>query len=58
MAARGRRGLVLERHRQDSGRFPGIDWGNFFVGNLLPVTNGNIIVAAVYWFAYLRKGSA
>jgi len=35
----------------------------FFVGNLLPVTIGNIIggfimVAAVYWFVYLRKGSA
>ncbi len=40
--------------------FPGLTWGNFFVGNLLPVTIGNIIggsimVAAVYWFVYLRK---
>ena len=34
-----------------------------FVGNLLPVTIGNIIggsvmVAAVYWFVYLRKASS
>lgn len=39
--------------------FPGLTWTNFF-GNLLPVTIGNIIggslmVAAVYWFVYLRK---
>ena len=40
--------------------FPNLTWGNFFAGNLLPVTIGNIIggsimVAAVYWFVYLRK---
>ena len=40
--------------------FPGLTWGNFFFGNLLPVTIGNIIggsvmIAAVYWFVYLRK---
>jgi formate/nitrite transporter len=40
--------------------FPALTWQNFFVGNLLPVTIGNIIggslmVAAVYWFVYLRK---
>jgi formate transporter len=39
--------------------FPGLTWENFLVGNLLPVTIGNIIggsimVAAVYWFIYLR----
>jgi formate transporter len=39
--------------------FPGLTWTNF-LGNLLPVTVGNIIggslmVAAVYWFVYLRK---
>jgi len=43
--------------------FPELTWSNFFVGNLLPVTIGNIIggsimVAAVYWFIYLRKVSA
>jgi formate/nitrite transporter len=39
--------------------FPGVTWSNF-VANLVPVTIGNIIggslmVAAVYWFVYLRK---
>lgn len=39
--------------------FPELTWSNFFVGNLIPVTIGNIIggsimVAAVYWFVYLR----
>ena len=41
--------------------FPHLTWGNFFLANLLPVTIGNIIggavlVGAVYWFVYLRKG--
>jgi formate transporter len=40
--------------------FPALTWGNFLVGNLLPVTIGNIIggsimVAGVYWFVYLRS---
>lgn len=40
--------------------FPSLNWSNFLLGNLLPVTFGNIIggsvmVAAVYWFVYLRK---
>jgi formate/nitrite transporter len=40
--------------------FPELTWDNFFVGNLLPVTIGNIIggsimVGAVYWFVYLRQ---
>ena len=39
--------------------FPGLTWSNF-LANLVPVTIGNIIggsllVAAVYWFVYLRK---
>ena len=43
--------------------YPDLIWENFLVGNLLPVTIGNIIggslmVAAVYWFVYLRKRSA
>jgi hypothetical protein len=46
-------GLILEGHRQDGGRFSGIDLGQFPVGNLVPVTIDNIIgrsilVAAVY----------
>lgn len=40
--------------------FPHISISNFLIGNLLPVTLGNIIggglfVGAMYWFIYLRK---
>ncbi|TMJ05987.1 MAG: formate transporter FocA [Alphaproteobacteria bacterium] len=40
--------------------FPALTWQNFLIGNLLPVTIGNIIggsimVGAVYWFVYLRR---
>jgi formate/nitrite transporter len=40
--------------------FPALTWSNFLIGNLLPVTIGNIIggsvmVAAIYWFVYLRN---
>ncbi len=39
--------------------FANLTWGRFFLGNLLPVTIGNIIgggilVAMVYWFIFLR----
>jgi formate transporter len=42
-----------------SGSYPTVTWQDFFVGNLLPVTIGNIIggavmVGLVYWFVYLR----
>jgi formate transporter len=52
--------FFLERNREDSRDFPNLTWNNFLIGNLLPVTIGNIIggsimVAAVYWFVYLRK---
>jgi formate/nitrite transporter len=37
-----------------------LSWGSFFIKNLLPVTLGNILggsvlVAAMYWFIYLRN---
>jgi formate transporter len=40
--------------------FPALTWRNFWIVNLLPVTIGNLVggtvmVAAVYWFVYLRK---
>ena len=46
--------------RKTSADFPDLTWGNFLLGNLVPVTIGNIIggaimVAAVYWFVYLRS---
>lgn len=38
---------------------PGLTWSNFFIGNLIPVTIGNIIggvvfVGLAYWFVYLK----
>jgi formate/nitrite transporter len=41
----------------------GLTWGAFLVDNLLPVTIGNLIggtvmVAALYWFVYLRPDRA
>jgi len=43
--------------------FGAITWQNFFIGNLLPVTIGNIIGGAVmvgmlYWFIYRRQVAA
>jgi formate/nitrite transporter len=37
----------------------GLTWGNFFIGNLIPVTLGNIIggvvfVSFAYWFVHLK----
>jgi len=37
-----------------------LNWGTFFVNNLIPVTLGNVVgggffVAGVYWFVYLKK---
>ena len=42
------------------GDIANLDWGSLFLGNLLPVTLGNIIggavfVATAYWLAFLRK---
>jgi formate/nitrite transporter len=52
---------------EDIGRtaadYPGLTWERFLIGNLLPVTIGNVVggallVGAVYWFVYLRpKGT-
>ena len=45
---------------QASVDFSSLSWPNFFFGNLVPVTLGNIIggsllVGFVYWFAYRRR---
>jgi formate/nitrite transporter len=42
--------------------FADLTWTHFLIGNLLPVTIGNVIggsvmVAAVYWFIYLRPNA-
>jgi formate transporter len=39
-----------------------VTWGHFVTANLVPVTIGNIVggglmVGAIYWFVYLRKGT-
>ncbi|MDR1572553.1 MAG: formate/nitrite transporter family protein [Clostridiales Family XIII bacterium] len=46
-----------------SDKLDGLGWGSFALGNLIPVTLGNIVggglfVAAAYWFAYARKKPA
>jgi formate/nitrite transporter len=53
----------FEGIQRTPGDFPHLTLGNFLLGNLLPVTIGNIIggavmVGLVYWFVYLRKSSA
>ncbi len=50
-------GLLLKT--EVSLALPSLTWTNFFVGNLVPVTLGNIIggtifVGFAYWFAYLK----
>ena len=37
-----------------------LNWGTFFINNLIPVTIGNIVggsifVAGVYWFVYIKN---
>ena len=38
-----------------------LTWGNYFAGNLIPVTLGNLVggvcVGALFWFAYLKGAS-
>ena len=39
-----------------------LTWGNYFVGNLIPVTLGNLLggvaVGVTMWYAYVRKAAA
>ncbi len=51
---------VLQAAGRTADQFASLSWQRFLVNNLLPVTLGNIVggglmVAAVYWFIYLRK---
>jgi formate transporter len=48
---------------QSAADFGGLTWGRFLLGNLLPVTLGNVIggavlVGVVYWFVYLRPAAS
>jgi len=44
-----------------AGSKPGLSWGSFFIGNLIPVTIGNIIGGAIFigcaFYFALRKGN-
>ncbi len=62
-------GIMVKNHgdpqiwsmiQQSPHHFEALNWGNYLLGNLLPVTIGNIIGGAVfvglaYWFIYLNK---
>ncbi len=46
-----------------SAQIEGLNWANFFAGNLLPVTLGNIVggvlfTGLAYWFVYINKKEA
>jgi formate/nitrite transporter FocA (FNT family) len=50
---------VVEVAQHSIEQLADLTWRGFFVNNLLPVTLGNlfggtIMVAAVYWYVYLR----
>lgn len=50
---------VSELYNVSVDQLSGLNWGTMWTGNLIPVTIGNIIggavlVATVYWFAYVR----
>lgn len=51
--------LAMEQYGITQTQLDSLNWGNFLMGNLLPVTIGNIaggaFVALVYWFVFLRK---
>lgn len=54
--------LVTNAANKTAEQMTNLTWPGFLVGNLLPVTLGNIVggalmVAAVYWFVYLRHTS-
>jgi len=62
-------GLLVKAHsswvasRPDLPDLSHLTWERFLVGNLLPVTIGNILggglmVGAIYWFVYLRPKAA
>jgi len=53
--------LIQGFDRAFADSLPPLTWSAFLLGNLLPVTIGNVIggallVAAVYWAVYLRRG--
>lgn len=58
----GAGGSFLASIGKTAGDYPALNWENFFLNNLIPVTIGNIfggavLVGIVYWFVYLSKRS-
>lgn len=52
--------MIVSLIEKSGQQYGSINWSNFIVNNLIPVTLGNIIggavlVGMVYWFVYLRK---
>lgn len=50
---------LLAKTGVEAGAIEGLNWGRFMLGNIVPVTLGNVVggaglVGAVYWFVYLR----
>lgn len=51
---------ALDKYRITAEQLQNLNWSNFFVDNLIPVTLGNIVggmvvVGLVYWLVYLKK---
>lgn len=51
---------AMEQYGLTAEQIATVNWENFFVTNLIPVTLGNIVggvvaVGAIYWFVYLKK---
>lgn len=52
-------GLFAKNVYAEGAAFTQLTWGNYFAGNMLPVTLGNILggcmVGFIMWFCYVRK---
>ena len=55
-------GLFDKQFYAEGAAFEALTWENYFLGNMLPVTLGNIVggcaVALLMWYCYVRKPKA
>ena len=55
-------GLFAKQFYAEGAAFEALSWGRYFVGNMLPVTLGNMVggcsVALLMWYCYVRKSNA
>ena len=55
-------GLFGKQFYAEGAAFEALTWGHYFLGNMLPVTLGNIVggcsVALLMWYCYVRKPKA